>query len=109
LLTTPNISQVIQEFVVRNRCGLHVIAHGVPESSSTTINDKISIHKPYISKCLADLSIALPNSAKVFRLGSSDFHRPRPLKICLDSKPEALSIIFSFAAAKRNNQIFPTG
>lgn len=100
-----NPESVIEELNERKRRSCNVIAHNLPESKSSSPNTAMQHDKNLVENILnkANLGVLLP-SARSFRIGNRNGTKPRPLKICLPSEKDAITIFRSFGDTTHLNE-----
>ncbi|XP_045541899.1 uncharacterized protein LOC123723365 [Papilio machaon] len=90
-----NLDMVIHEIEDRKNRSRNVIMYGLPESSSTSPEDRKEHDKLSVTKSLASLPAQVPEIVSTFRLGkpSSNNSKPRPLKVVLTNKHGAITVL----------------
>lgn len=98
-----SVQVILQEISERERCSHNVIVRGIPESSSSSSSDRISSDSMRLSEILQPFLPACPSNIKSIRLGRPNDRGPRPLKVFLSSKEQAIKLISDFYTNKRNH------
>lgn len=89
-----NLDMVINEIEDRKNRSRNVIMYGLPESSSTSPEDRKLHDKLSVSNTLASLPIQAPEIVSSFRLGKPPSNgQPRPLKVVLSNKHGAVTVL----------------
>lgn len=94
--------KIIRELSDRERCCFNLIAHGVPESTSSVISARVTDDINHLKSALEPFSVSLPPDFKLIRLGKVSTNSPRPLKIIFSSKDVALSVLSSYSNARKS-------
>ncbi|CAI6351136.1 unnamed protein product [Macrosiphum euphorbiae] len=98
------LNDITHEIQLRSRCAVHIIIHGVPESSVSTSASSTSEDKTFVKEMLDKLEPKLPETVirKVFRVGNSINDKPRLLKVELTSHEEVNHVVISFLRLRSN-------
>lgn len=84
--SSSNIGPVLQELFERERCSSNIIVYEIPESSSTSINERVANDNHSIYNILQPLGLEIPINSKIIRLGKPRLGTNRPAKIICDNK-----------------------
>lgn len=74
-----SFTNALHKFAEHDKCKFNVIVHGLPESSSSDINDKITDDKKSFFVILTELFITTPD--KPIRFGRNVSSNSRPTKV----------------------------
>jgi hypothetical protein len=102
---SSNMSQLIQELANREICARNIIVHGLQESSSNDPTARIASDIKLLDDNIHPCNLTLPQDLKLFRLGRKISGKPRPLKVVLQSKEMALSLVSVFNSHKRTQSV----
>jgi outer membrane murein-binding lipoprotein Lpp len=94
--STDTVPSILQEITERERCSRNVIIRGIPESSSSLLEDRMSNDSLKIAEVIQPYFPELPSGLKSIRLGKPNDRGPRPLKVFFSSKEIAHKLISDF-------------
>jgi len=103
--TTPlALNDITYEIQLRSCCAVHIIIHGVTESSVSTSASSTSEDKTFVKEMLNKLVPKLSEAVirKVFRVGKSFNDNPRLLKVELTSQEDVNHVVISFLRLRSN-------
>jgi hypothetical protein len=99
---TDCLPNLLQELSDRENLSRNVIVHGIPESSSSQLANRLSDDAKLLSETFQPFMTPLPTNLKSIRLGKPNNRGPRPLKVFLSSKDVALKLISDFNSFERS-------
>lgn len=97
-----DVELIIREVQERQNRSCNVIAFGIPESKSTSVEERKNHDKKEIVKAFETVPNCDVGDITTIRLGKFDCNKARPLKILMRSKSSAVSVL-------RNKNLLPTG
>jgi len=103
------VSQVLYETFERERRSTNLIAYGIPESTSSSIPERVTHDKSKIEGILGPIGNSILSLCKFIRLGKTRTDASRPVKITCDTKEAAMRLFTDYGKAKRSGTSFPVG
>lgn len=102
--SSSNIGPVLQELFERERCSSNIIVYEIPESSSTSINERVANDKHSINNIVQPLGLEIPINSKIIRLGKPRLGTNRPVKIICDNKETVARFLSEFNSQKTSGK-----
>jgi len=107
--TSTVIAQILQEFFERERYQTNAIIYGIPDSSSSSLQQRICDDKLVTDNLFATFDYVVPPGLKFIRLGRAKLNFILPLKVMFSKKNDVLALTSAYYEAKKRGIVFPEG
>lgn len=96
--STPSLNEIAREVNLRSLLAVNLIVRGVPESLNASTSERISQDKKFVSDIFDKLNPPVPVETilRAYRIGKTDYNKPRLLKIVLSSQAAVDSVVTTF-------------
>lgn len=100
------MSRLVQELIDRNKCQSSIITHGLIESSSSDIAERIATDLAKLKSVHLSCASSLSGNIKLYRVGRRIIDKSRPLKVIMSCRDEAFAVISQFNNFKKSGANF---
>lgn len=108
-LSPSNANAILEEIVERERRANNIILVGIEESNASTGNDRKLHDESSVKRILHDITnnSDFPNKlVTLHRLGRRDDGKPRPIKVVLATRQDAVTVLKNKSKAGRQVRVY---
>lgn len=98
--------QIIQEFQNRNTREKNIILVGLPEPTSTKLEERMAKDEADVLNIISTVSADIPNPIKIFRIGKYDPRKNRSIKVCFDVAGPAKQLLRNKGSLSKEIRMF---